>query len=578
MRKIYLFLIHFFTASLVLWAQDSAELSFKSNESFSNSENLQSKPMIDENQDIIKTFARKDNDSLKFNFNREPKEEKDRTYITDTPFDKVIPVKANKELQVFVYSYNQAVVTNIAAENELLKGQIVGRLFGGNTTSTSKENTAQYFEQRTLPFFVYSPGIFDGKATIRASFLIDWTFGDSAYGTGGHTGGAISGSNVNIQTQNVDIEYLPAPGWAINLGLQRMYDTPNDPYRTTLDKMVQTGYRLMYWGTNGAGITVRKDADRYKLKGGYYKLYENDVKINDDVTLMELTSQFNVDKDWNVGGSVYYLSDRSNGRGGVSILGQGPASLLADYNGAYRFPLGGDPFKADVVWLGGFFSKNENMFDSRIFMSGFVNANLGSIQQDAGSGYEKTVDIAGLAANLKTGYRYGQTENDYISMDLLFSTGNKNGIENGKYSGVITGNTWGSPVGLLIGTGSYLVFPHGNVVNRYVGAVSDLSNLGYGLAGGTLNAGYDIIPNKLHSKIGTAMAMSNVKSSGGGKFVGWEVNGNMRYDLGAFLSVELHAAYMGLGDFYKSSVVNGGKAEKPANPWTVFAGLKWLIF
>lgn len=502
----------------------------------------------------------------------------ERTYITDTPFDKLIPTRANKELQVFVYSYTQGVVQNIAAENELLKGQIVGRLFGRNTTITDNDHVASYFEQRTLPFFVYSPSIFDGKASIRASFLIDWTFGDSAYGTGGHTGGAVSGSNVNIQTQNVEVEYKPAAGWAINVGLQRMYDTPNDPYRTILDKMTQTGYRLMYFGTNGAGVTVRKDADNYKAKAGYYKLYENNVRFNDDVTLYEATSQFNVSKDWNVGGSVYYLSDRSNGKGGVSILGQGPYSLLTEYNGAYNFPLGDDPYKADVIWLGGFFSKNENMFDSRFFASGFVNANLGSIRQDKGNSYEKTVDIAGLAANLRGGFRYGQTVNDAVTVDVLFSSPNKKGIDDGKYSGVITGNTWGSPVGLLIGMGSYLIFPHGNVVNRYFGAVADISNMGYGLTGGTLNVGYDIIPNKFHSKIGGAMAVANANPSGGGNFVGWEVNGKLVYDLGAYLSVEMHAAYMGLGDFYNSPLVNGNLNHKPDNPWTAFVGLKWLIF
>lgn len=500
------------------------------------------------------------------------------SFINDTPFDKVIPARANNQLQVFVYSYTHAVVQNFAAENEFLKGQIVGRLFGGNTTTTSKNETASYFEQRFLPFFVYSPAIFDGKVTLRASFKVDFTWGDSAYGVGSHSGGALSGSQVNLETQNVEIEYRPAPTWAVNVGLQRLYDTPHDTYRTTLDKMANTAYRLNYWGTNGAGISVRKDADFYKLKGGYYKLYENNVELIDDVSLTELITQFNVSKNWNVGASAYYLKDRSNGKGGVSILGQGPRSLLTDYNGTYKFPLGADPFKADVIWLGGFFSRNEDMMNDRYFLSGYVNSNLGSIRQDAGEGYKKTVDIQGVAANLRAGYRYGQTINDAITVDVLYSSSNKNGIEDGKYTGVITGNTWGSPVGLMIGQGSFLIFPHGNVVNRYVSAVSDLSNMGYGLTGGTLNVGYDIIPNKFHSKVGGAFAMSNQEPTGGGSFIGWEVNGKLVYDLGAFLSIEAHAAYMGLGDFYNSKDVNGGEDNKPANPWTTALGLKWLIF
>lgn len=130
----------------------------------------------------------------------------------------------------------------------------------------------------------------------------------------------------------------------------------------------------------------------------------------------------------------------------------------------------------------------------------------------------------------------------------------------------------------MIGQGSYLLFPHGNVVNRYVAAVADLSNMGYGMTGATLNVARDIIPNKFHSKIGGAFAMSNQAPSGGGSFIGWEANGKLAYDLGAFLSVELHAAYMGLGDFYESQAVNGNLDSKPANPWTTGLGLKWLIF
>lgn len=501
-----------------------------------------------------------------------------KSFINDTPFDKVIPARANKQLQVFVYSYTHAVVQNFAPENEFLKGQIVGRLFGANTTKTFEDKTANYYEQRFLPFFVYSPAIFDGKVTLRASFTIDYTWGDTAYGVGGNSGGGLSGSQVNLETQNVEVEYRPLPTWAVNIGLQRLYDTPHDTYRTTLDKMVNTAYRLNYWGSNGAGVSVRKDTDFYKLKGGYYKLYENNVETVDDVSLTEFTSQVNVSKNWNVGASAYYIKDRSNGKGGVSILGQGPRSLLVDYNGAYKFPLGADPYKIDVVWLGAFFSRNEDMMNDRYFLSGYVNSNLGSIRQDAGTGFNKTVDIQGVAANLRAGYRYGQTINDAVTVDAIFSSSNKNGIEDGKYTGVITGNTWGSPIGLMIGQGSFLLFPHGNVVNRYIAAVSDLSNMGYGMTGGTLNIAKDIIPNKFHTKIGGAFAMSNQNPSGGGSFIGWEANTKLSYDLGALLSVELHAAYMGLGDFYDSKAVNGNLDSKPANPWTTGLGLKWLIF
>jgi hypothetical protein len=242
--------------------------------------------------------------------------------------------------------------------------------------------------------------------------------------------------------------------------------------------------------------------------------------------------------------------------------------------------LGADPYKSDVFWLGTYFSRNEEMMLDRWFMGGFFNYNMGSIRQkSAGSdSYSKSVSIGGLAANLRAGYRYGQTTGDVVSTDFLFTSGDNNGISDKKYSGVITANTWGSPGGIFIGHGGYLLFPHGNVVNRFIAAVADISNMGYGIAGGTVNFSRDLIPNKLHSKIGGATGMSVISPNGGGSFMGWEANGKIGYDFGAFLTVEAHAAYMGLGDFYDSPITNGGVSTRPVDPWLGFVCLKWLIF
>ena len=162
-------------------------------------------------------------------------------------FTKEIPEKANKEFQFLAFFINQAVTSNIYPENDFLKGQTVGRLFGGNTTTTSNEHLSAYVEQRIIPFFIYKPSLFNGKATLRAAFEIDWTWGDVAYGVGGNFGGGFSADQVNMQTQNLEIELNPAKGYYINLGLQRIFDTPYNPYTTMFDKMTQTGYRLAYF-------------------------------------------------------------------------------------------------------------------------------------------------------------------------------------------------------------------------------------------------------------------------------------------------------------------------------------------
>lgn len=504
-------------------------------------------------------------------------------------FSKEIPQKANKEFQFLAFYINQAVISDMYPENDFLKGQVVGRLFGGNTTKTSTEYTSAYVEQRLIPFFIYQPNLFNGKATLRASFELDWTWGDAAYGAGGNFGGGFSADQVNLQTQNLELELNPAKGWFVNIGLQRIFDTPYNPYKTMFDKMTTTGYRLAYFGTDGVGISVRKDWDFSRIKAGYYKLYENYVQLNDDVTLMELTGEKDISRNWKLGASAYYMRDRASGAGGVSILSQGLNSLLATHNGVYKFNFKNTDYKADIVWLGTFFGRNTEHWNDPLMVTGFVNFNIGNTDtlvnsKDPSLGYTKATKIMGVAANLRASYRYGQTTNDVVTLDALYSSGDSDGLKDGVYSGVITGNQWGAPGAIFISSGAYLLMPHGNVVNRYTPAIMDISNMGYGLTAVTLNASKGIITNRLTAKLGTAAAISNVQPLGGGSLIGTEFNGNIAYNFGPFMSLELHGAYLMLGDFYDSkqssygSPVNGGVDERPVNPWTSFLVFKWLMF
>lgn len=504
-----------------------------------------------------------------------------------TIFDDDLPEQHEKEFQFYAYFISQGVSSNFYPENIFMKGQVIGRLFGDNTTRTDDSLTSYYVEQRILPFFVYQPKLFNGKALLRASFEIDFTWGDASYGAGGNLGSAISSDFVNLQTQNIELEFHPYKYWRINLGLQRLFDTPFNPYRTFFDKMTQTGYRLAFWGTDAVGISVRRDNDFSNLKLGFYQLYENNTQEDDDVILAEASYQKKITRLWKTGGSVYYVRDHANGEGGVSIYAQGLNSKLTGYNGTFRFKgFGSNDYRADIAWLGAFISRNEDFMMDRIRLTAFANYNLGKADINVNDAWQKGADIGGLAANARLAYRFGQTEKDFVSVDGIFATGDNNALADKKYSGVITGNTWGAPAGIFIGTGSYLLFPHGNVVNRFTPAIADLSNMGYGLTAGVVNVSKDFIPNKLNAKIGSAFAMSNVTPTGGTNYMGTEFNGSVSYNFGPFMSLGLHTAYLMLGDFYKSNDdtysfdINGTAIDtgKPKNPWTAFVVFKWLMF
>jgi hypothetical protein len=81
--------------------------------------------------------------------------------------------------------------------------------------------------------------------------------------------------------------------------------------------------------------------------------------------------------------------------------------------------------------------------------------------------------------------------------------------------------------------------PHGNVVNRFTGAVIDIQNIGYGMTAGSLTGSYDIIPNKLKVKSSLGFGMSNAKPTGGGSIIGSEINFNLLYKLRVFMDLRI---------------------------------------
>jgi hypothetical protein len=462
--------------------------------------------------------------------------------------------------------------SNIAPTNEFLKGQTVGRLFGGNTTQTSAK-LSMYAEQRFIPFITYSPRLFDGWAKMRMSFEFDWTWGDVNYSTGGNVGGAFAGDVVNMQTQNLFVEFRPQKNVFVNAGLTRLFDNVRVPWYTLTDVLLTTGYRLAFWGSDATGMAGHYYLSDWKFKAGFYQLYENRIEMVDDVHMAELHAEYDLDIVNSLGFSLWYARDRANGAGGVSILGQGLNSNLSNYNGVFNFNFGDEDYKADIFWLGTHFHGNNLLQQGRFGYNGFLVANLGQAYTDT-----RTIDIMGFAGNLRGIYQYGKNANDHISVDAIFTTGDEENINDGKYTGVLTGNNWTSPGAVYFSTGLYLLMPHGFVVNRFYAAVLDIQNIGYGLGLANVNFSHDLVPNKWRIKAGFGSGVAPVAPAGGGNTIGSEINFNLRYRPKVYMDIELHAAYLKLGDFFDSKLTNGDLDKRPQDPWTVFATLRWIMF
>jgi hypothetical protein len=427
------------------------------------------------------------------------------------------------------------------------------------------------------------PRLTNKKARLRASFEIDWTFGDTSNSTGGNFGSAINADQVNLQTQNLAVEIDLFRSWSLNLGLQRLYDSGLDPYRTAVDQMMLTGERLAFWGTDAVGATLHGTELGQRFEIGAYQLYENFIQEDDDVALFTFATDRHIFRTWHVGGTFRYLRDTSQGEGGISILGQGPDSQLAEYMGAYRFtiPDSVEAWRAHFVWPGLNTSYNPQLTAGRIGASAFAVANFGQIVAaipNQPGDFQKLTNVAGVAANARVAVRYGRSPRDHVAADVLYTSGDANGLEDGTYSGVITGNTWGGPGAIFASHGAYLLMPHATVVNRFYAAVPDISNAGYGLTAATLGVSYDIVKNKLAARMGGAVGRSNVQPLGGGNFIGAELNGNIAWRIRPLLDLEAHGAWMKLGDWFDSpEIVTAPQATRPQDPWTVFLALKWLI-
>lgn len=461
--------------------------------------------------------------------------------------------------------------SNLNPTNPFLDGQILGTLGGINGVTTG-ETLGLGTEQRLTGFFTYAPKVLGGQAALTAGFEVDYAFGDQSYGSGGNVGGAYGADMVNLQTRRLHATLRPAlpAGHELSLvlGLQFVSDGVYDPTRAGPDELFRSGGRLMFFGSEAAGLTAYGRwkggwGDRLRYRLGAYTLYERGFAVRDDVGLLMADLQVNPLYATNLGLHAWTLRDRSGGQQGV--LGVGPASALAELQGGARLDLaaelGGEDapeaVSADLTWLGLDGGFNPSLRYGPVGFGAAVFANLGQIYAK-GLG---AVPVRGWLADAELRWRWQPAEGSVLRLEGLVSSGDTPG--DGVYNGVITGNSYGIVGAVYASHGCILLFPDLFSINRQVSAVYDVSGAGAGLLALTGGAGWDPIPGRLTLGLGGGHART-----AGGEVIGTELNARVVGEPWLFLRTGLWGAVL----------LPGEAALVDAPTWAAYLGFDWLVF
>ncbi len=497
-----------------------------------------------------------------------------------------------KEFSLINYFFTRGTVTNQLADPSGLRGVSLGPIGVGegvgSATAVGADTTAYYIEQRWIPVIAYSPNFVDGLATFRAQFEIDFMWGQAANQIQNNQGGGFNADQVNIQTKNVNVAIYPTKNprqLSLLIGTQPVYDTIYDPTITSLFDIVRTGYKLSFIGSDATGISA------YSSLGGLWKasflplgVAQPRKATEDDpslafVYMLTADYAYPIQPGTVVGLSFWHLQDDTRGAAFAfeGLVKSGPASSgLSSYTGTGKLNV--EAADGRVEYIGAHFHHNINFRTSDFAASGFVMVNEGRYTTTkADSQAQPSVHILGAAANLELVYNWGRSQNDLISIEGMFTTGDSDPNDD-RYTSAFTLNQYGLPGAVWFNHKTLILFPFTSTVSNYTGAIVDISNQGYGVLAAILAAKYDLIRDTLNLKLGAAYAQSTVRPPPTalgiqrGHTVGAEVNAELTYQIRYLMTVGLHGAYLFAGSFFD------GNPQVTSNPYAVYTTFTWYAF
>jgi hypothetical protein len=507
-----------------------------------------------------------------------------------------------REFVLINYFFSRLTLTNQVGDPSGLKGVSLGPI--GNLAGSAvrvEDLNAYYVEQRWIPVIEYSPWFVDGLASFRAQFEVDFLWGRAANTIQPNEGGGFNADQVNIQTKNVNVALYPfrdPTKLTLLLGAQPVYDTYLDPTRTPLNDIIRTGYKLTFLGSDATGLTLFSSyKGNAKLSLLPLGSAQADKALEDDprlkyIMLITADYAYQVQPGTVVGASLWRLSDNTKGDAFAfeGLVKSGPSSTgLGSFTGTPRFSI--DRPTGTMFWAGAHFHHNIDFRTGRLGASGFLMYNGGKYtSSNDETALNPEVRISGLSANAELLYNWGRSPSDVVSLEAMYTTGDED-LADDEYKGAFTLNMYGLPGAVWFNHKTLLLFPFTSTANNYTGAVTDISNQGYGLRSVIATGAMDLIPNKLNLKLGAALAASDVKPPDlvedvrRGRFIGAEVNAELKYHIRYLMTVGLHAGYMFKGSFYDGAgedlTLEGGPSgteRVTTNPFAAFTTFTWYAF
>lgn len=496
------------------------------------------------------------------------------------------------EFRFISYYFLRGTMTNLAGDPAGLRGVALGPIgeFGGSSIRTGPNTLNGFLEQRWIPVIEYAPFFVDDLAVFRAQFEVDFMWGLAANTVLQNQGGGFNADMVNLQTKNLNVALYPTRKpreLAILLGTQSFYDNIADPTRTPVSEIVRGGYKLAFLGSDGTGAQIFwSPTSKLRTRAGllFIGAAQPDKALMDDPRLKFAflglaDASYEVMPGTTVGASAWVLRDETKGAAYAfeGLIFSGPASTgLGGFTGTQRFNI--DSPIGTVAYGGLNVQHNPGFHLGRFAASGFVMLNAGRyVTTRMNSTNLQQVDILGVSANAELLYQWGHTANDVVTLEGLYASGDADPSDN-RYTGAFTANMYGLPGAVWFNHRALLLFPFTSTVNNYTGAIADISNQGFGTTAGIVSAAWDLVPNVLNAKVGSAVGTANATPPPGltgvarGRFMGVEVNAELKWHIRYLMTVGLHAAYLFRGNFYD------GNDRVTANPWALFTTFTWYAF